>query len=177
MTKETLPRSIVEAAPTAARIAETLHQLDGMLASLERDLEKAARSGVVPLARAFVALHRLKDKVEGFSKGFGALFEQTQTHTVPDAFETEGVPHVPLTEGFRVTTSATLYASIKGDRKQEAWNWLRKHRLGDLITETVNASTLSAAARRMREEDNIDLPDDLFTVADLHRTSVTQTKK
>jgi hypothetical protein len=39
----------------------------------------------------------------------------------------------------------------------------------------VNASTLSAAAKREIEENNRDFPEELFTIAQLPNVSVTKT--
>lgn len=177
MAAETLPKSIIDALPSALEAAKLLNELSKLLPKLEREIKKAAKDGATPMARAFVALHRLDAKLEDFDKQFGKFFQKTKTEDVPRVLDTEGVDFVPLAEGFRVGTSSQLYVSIKKDFKLEAWNWLKRNDLGDLITETINASTLSAAARKLREDKNIDLPEEFFTVVDLNNTSVTVTKK
>lgn len=57
--------------------------------------------------------------------------------------------------------------------KQAAYWWLRLNGMGSLITETINASTLSAAARKQME-DGKDLPETYFKVDIVPNTSVTK---
>jgi hypothetical protein len=57
--------------------------------------------------------------------------------------------------------------------KEAAFEWLRENGLGELITETVNASTLSAQARKMLE-DGTELDADIFNVSVFPTTSITK---
>lgn len=170
-----LPRSLLTHVPSATAAAKALRDFEKALVSMTHELHKVDDAPAVEAARAFVVLHRLDGMVDDARKAFGAVFDKYKTEVIPDIFDKDGVPHVPLDEGFRVGVSGKLYAAIKADRKEVAYAWLRKNELGDLITETVNASTLSAVARDMRENQNKDLPEDLFNVADKYTTSVTKT--
>ena len=70
-------------------------------------------------------------------------------------------------------------ASIKKSThtgKDAAYWWLRLNNLGDLIQETVNASTLAAAARK-RNDDGFDMPEAYFKMAIMPSTSITKVKK
>lgn len=169
----TLPRSIVEAAPTSKKIAAGLEALTKDIASLRKDMEDCAGAGAAALARGFVAMRRLKDKIEEFEKTFNGLFEDYKNDKLPAAFEAEGIRSLPLNEGFRVGVSTTIRASIREGMKVEAYDWLNKNKLGNLITETVNASTLSAAVRHELEENNREFPDKFFNVMNVPNTSVT----
>ena len=82
--------------------------------------------------------------------------------------------NVSLSEGFRVGVSHAWRASVRPDMGSRAKEWLRKNGKGDIVTETINASTLSAFAKQKAEE-NFDLPDDIFNVAQVPNTSVTKT--
>jgi len=130
----------------------------------------------IEVARAFVKLRHLKDRTEAVAKAISIAYEQIKTTTLPEAFDMAGVPSVNLEEGFRVTVSHKLYASIKKDMKEAALEWLRANDLGDLISPTVNASTLSAVAKTMGEE-NRELDPELFSVAIVPNTSVTPVKR
>lgn len=178
--RPTLPRSIIDAVPASAVIAGHLNSIFEYLNNLEIELRQCEKAGATQTARAFVALHRLKDKaneVVGEGGRLTALFERYKTEVLPSLFEQEGVPHVPLSEGYRVGVSVRLFAGIRKDQKDEALEWLRKDPvLRDLIQETVNAGSLSAAAKHMSEEENRDLPVHLFNVALIPSASVTPTK-
>jgi hypothetical protein len=178
---DTLARSLIVTLPVAAKIVANLQSVADLMPQLERELQQARKDGHTTLARAYVVLHRLqaraKDmlKVSDSGKVFGPLVQQYSTVELPQAFEQAGVPHVVLDEGFRVGVNTRFQASIKPDQKDAAYEWLRDNGLPDLITEVVNASTLSAAAKREIEENNRDFPEELFTIAQLPNVSVTKT--
>lgn len=159
---------------TNAETALTI--LAGNLKSVTDDLLRVEGQGVVELTRAFVKLRVLKDQIDEALKPFNDFYLETKDKRVPQAFELAGVPSVSLEEGFRVTIAHNVRASIKGGQKEAAFEWLRANGLGDIVTETVNSSTLSAVARTMAEE-NREFDADLFSVAILPTTSVTKTKK
>ena len=92
---------------------------------------------------------------------------------VPEVFKEGGVTSITV-DGYRYTATVTLRASIIKDMKPQAYVWLRANELGDLITETVNASTLSAAAKHRREE-GYDLDQDFFNVYQQPNLSITKT--
>lgn len=171
----TLPRSIVNALPASVDVAARLNDARQLLTVIDAELIAARRGGAVALARAFVALHRLKSRYEEFGKQFNALFEVYKNQHVPEALEAEKLANVALAEGFRISVSTQVRASIREGKKGEAYDWLRNHDLGDIIQETINSSTLSAAARELLEG-NVELPEAEFNVYTAFNTSVTATK-
>lgn len=131
----------------------------------------------IELARFFVQVRTLKEKIEAVVKPFDAFYEELAKTTIPATFDRHGVPSVTLDEGYRVTVSHALRASIRGGvDKESAYQWLADNGLGDIVTRTVNASTLSAVAKTMAEE-NRELDGDLFNVAYLSNTSFNRVKK
>lgn len=130
----------------------------------------------IELSRFFVQVRTLKDKIEATVKPFDAFYEQLAKVTIPETFDRHGVPSVTLDEGYRVTVSHGVRASIRGGvDKEAAYRWLADNGLGDIVTRTVNASTLSAVAKTMQEE-NRELDADLFNVAVLANTSFNKVK-
>ena len=142
-----------------------IHTLDLCIKNVEGD--------AIEFARAFVVLRQLKDKIDEAIKPFDKLFEDVKTVRLPAVFDLAGVPTVNLDEGYRVTVAYNTRASIKGGQKDAAFQWLRDNGLGDIVSETVNSSTLSAVAKSMVEE-NRELNPDLFNVHVLPTTSVTK---
>lgn len=175
-TQATLPKSYVEMLPKAGEIALDLGAMVLNIQHLSKELEKVRKKGAIPTAKAFVVLHRLKDKMDAAQKVFTAVFEEYKNTVLPEMLEAEGVTSLPLAEGFRVGVNHRWAASIREGMKDQAYQWLREHKLDDIITSTINSSTLSATAKSLSEDDNIDLPDDLFNVAIIPNTSVTRTK-
>lgn len=162
------------ALPSATALARLLDEAKGIIiGDLTKEWVASEDGDVVNLARAFVSLRRLKDELEEVDKAFSKLFEPAKTETMPAAFERSGVPSVNLDEGYRVTIRHDVRASIRGGERDAAVAWLRGHGLGSLVQDTVNASTLSAAARDMMEEGH-ELPEAHFNVHNLANTSVTK---
>lgn len=132
--------------------------------------------GPIEFSRFFVKVRTLRDQIESTLKPFDTFYEQLAKIRLPEVFDLHKVPSVTLEEGYRITVSHGLRASIRGGvDKQSAYQWLRDNGLGDLVTETVNASTLSAVAKSMAEE-NRELDGELFNVAVLANTSFNRTK-
>lgn len=153
-----------------------LANLTVSLEDLSKIVAETEGQGVVEFTRAFVTMRTLKDQIEEVFKPFEKFYEEVKGIKLPACFEAHGVPTVTLEEGYRVTVAHNVRASVKGGQRDAAFKWLEDNGLGDIITSTVNASTLSALARSMAEE-NRELDSELFTVAILPTTSVTKTKK
>jgi hypothetical protein len=143
---------------------------------LETSLKDYDTADVVEATRAFVHLRRVKDEIDELNKRFNKVYEEWKTKKIPQKFDEAGVPTVNLEEGYRVTISQLVRASVKPDQKLAAYDWLRNNGLGDIVTETINSSTLSAVAKSMAEE-NRELSADLFNVVVIPSTSVTRTGK
>lgn len=159
----------------------TLHEyLDSIEQEIKTQLQLEAETStsldVVEYARFFVKLRTLKDRFDAVLKPFDAIYEKAKTIDLPEKFDAARVPTVNLDEGYRVTVSHSLRASVKSGQKEAAKAWLTNNGLGDLITETINASTLSAAAKTMADE-NKELDEDIFHVFIQPTASVTKTKK
>jgi hypothetical protein len=172
----TLPRTIVEALPTSKDVVFQINAISELLRVIEGELRTADRAGSIQLARAYVVLHRLKDKFGALDKQFTAIFEDYKNVKIPSKFVDEGITNVPLAEGFRVGTSIRFLASIRKGMQELAHDWLRSNKLESLIIQTVNSSSLSSAAKELATEHNIDLPDDIFNVALVPNATVNKTE-
>jgi hypothetical protein len=167
-------KNTVEALPSATEIGRLMEEATALINNdLVKEFLAAEDGDVVEFARAFVSLRKLKDKLDELDKAFSKLFEPAKVEKLPGAFDRAGVPSVTLDEGYRVTVSQTVRASVRADQREGAAAWLRDHDMASVVTETINASTLSAIARSMLE-DGSELPQEHFTVAIIPNTSVTK---
>lgn len=57
--------------------------------------------------------------------------------------------------------TSRLFASPKAGEAEKLYNWLKVHGYGDIVKETVNANTLSAFIKELKEEHGDELPADL----------------
>lgn len=175
----TLPSSVVRSLPVAEAIMKHVLAVVDLYPQLERELKAAEKGGAISMSRAFVVLHRLRERIntEKDTSAFKPLmkiFERYQKEVIPHIFDVENVPNVNLAEGFRVGVSNPFYASIKKDMKTAAYAWMRDNGLADLIQSTVNSSSLSSALKEKLEEHNIEAPDNIFTAAYVPGATVTK---
>jgi len=176
---------MMQALPAVYEWVKIVQSMQAALPKLAADLQQAERTGSVTAARAFLAFYAAKQQLDEAVKAFNSLFEDMKEDRIPGALELEGVTHVPLEEGYRIQTAETMYVSIAKGKRNEAMEWLRTNAaqskdggaLADLIIETINASTLSAAGRFMLENHSQDLPSELFETYFQPTTSVTKIQK
>lgn len=172
-----LPKTIINALPTGAAIAKHIVAIEALIPQLGKELDQALKAGPIQLARAYVLMHRINERLLSEDKALKplkSLYGEYKNVKVPEAFEQAGVDNMPLSEGFRVGITTNVRASVVPGQKAEAFAWLEENDKGDLIQPTLNASTLSAFAKECREK-NIDLPAELFNVALMNNTTVTKT--
>lgn len=174
--KATLPPTIVAAIPSSASLMRQIAAAAALIPDVNKELARSKKGGSIAMARSYVALHRMVERIDDLMKPLRDTFNDYKTIHIPALFEQDGITSIPLDEGFRVGVSSKFVASIKSDERDKAYDWLRANGLGDIIQGTVNAGTLSAAAKKLLEEKNVELPSDLFNTAFLPSVSVTSTK-
>lgn len=124
-------------------------------------------------AQLLVTLRNVNEKIEAATKPLADLAETLAKATLPASFEREGVTTFTTANGYRVTISTRMYASVLPGCKDAAMEWLKANNLGDIIQPTVNASTLSGVAKTLLEEGR-ELPEDLFRAHYQPAASVTK---
>lgn len=159
--------------PCVVFASEALDVLVTDLEPLKKELD--AIDDPIELSRALVSLRSFKEQIDATFKGFNETYNDLKDRRLPEAFEKAQIPHINLDEGFRVGVSHSVRASVRANMKEEAIKWLNEHQLGDIVSSTINASTLSAVARTMAE-DNRQLDESIFHVYIQPTTSVTKTK-
>lgn len=173
-----LPKSLVQALPASSTVMKHVAAIVGLIPQLRAEMEASEKRGAIDLARSFVVLHRLREVLlseeKNWFKPLSGLFNEYNVVKCPSIFETAGVTHMPLAEGYRVGVNYTWRASVKPDVRQDAFTWMKAN-YPDVISETINASTLSALCKNLNEEQNEELPADLFNAAHLPSMSVTKT--
>lgn len=180
-----LTDTLIKSLPSLRAYLHLFAQLDELLPQLQRDLNQAERTGAISMARAYVALYFLQTHLDEILSKFSAVYNEMKEVRVPVAFEMEGATNIPLEEGYRVQTAETMYVSIRKGMRDQAIAWLRQHSmqtkdggdLADLIIETINSSTLSAAGRYMLAQEGLDFPSEIFDSTFVPTTSVNKTAK
>lgn len=101
------------------------------------------------------------------------LYDELRLIKIPQAMEEEGVDRITYDGIGTVSLRTDVRASIPAASRDKAWEWLLDEGWSDLITSTVNASTLKAWAKeRLAEGDHI--PDGLFKILPYEYAVITK---
>lgn len=151
--------------------------MEEAISQLEEDAENPEfRKSVGDVVDLYKRVKDASDAIEEFSKRARKKRDLLKNVVLPSMFETEDTTSITR-GGYRFTVSYNLRAGIKPNEagKEPAFQWLRDHGYGDIVIETVNASTLSATAKAMADEGE-ELDDELFSTYIAPTTSVTKAK-
>lgn len=149
-----------------------------MLYRSMQDAEARVKELGGPVAESiavYARIYTIHEKMSDVAKHTLALKDYFSKQFLPEAMGVAEIDTLTISEGHRATLTEKVFASIPADNREKAYAWLRANGAEDLIVETVNASTLSAYAKSLAE-DNKELPDDIFTVLRTPAVSLTRAK-
>ena len=115
---------------------------------------------VLPILRKLKTLDEKKKEIENQLE----KVKQERTDTEEEAFkrmELESLTQIAL-DGTLFFRKVSKFFSIKAEMKESADKWLKAHGFKDLFQETVNSRTLSSELKRSEEEEQTEIPEDLF---------------
>ncbi len=114
-----------------------------------------------------------KDELDALLSDVNAHYDYLRYTAIPQKFDDEGIRNLHVEGIGRIGLTSGIYASIKPDRKFDAYQFLGDTGRGDIITSTVNAQTLAATLKQMMQKGE-DVPEELFTVTPWTRASITK---
>lgn len=126
------------------------------------------------LAPELDAVRRAKDYLDDLLKFVNACHDVLRIEIIPEAMEREHIHNINIEGLGRLSLTPDLFVSLKKDMDRDGFfKWLRARKLGDLIQDTINSSTLKAfVARRIKE--GKDYPTDYLNVTPYTRASITK---
>ncbi len=92
---------------------------------------------------------------------------------IPNKMEEMGIESVRIEGVGTVSERTDAYCSTPAKNKQALYDWLEQHGHGDLITDTVNSSTLKAFMKEQILEGN-DVPDDIVNFTPYTYVAITK---
>lgn len=92
-------------------------------------------------------LKKEEDELTERLKEINKAIDMLVKRDIPQLMEDSGINRVEINGVGRVDLRGDLYVSVLKSDQEEFYNWLRNTNRGSLITETVNSSTLKAAAK------------------------------
>lgn len=131
-------------------------------------------SNLQALVRAMQAAQRRKEALEQDLKNANAEFDVLRFEAVPELMDTQGVERVSYEGIGRVSLTADLRIQTFAAARSSLFEWLTTNKLGDLITETVNPSTLKAWVKNRLKEGKELPPSELLRVTPITRASITK---
>lgn len=132
-------------------------------------------------AGLYIKLRELKRIVEEMDKAVNGALEKVQFELV-ETMDRQNITSMNTKWGKRIGVSSQIWASIPPNNKDLAFKWLRNNGKGAIITETVNAGTLSAFVRAEMADNrevpdiNTDADDGIFNVYNKQIVSMTTIK-
>lgn len=160
--------------PTVEACEKYTANIEMMFHKLADMVEQIKKQPASHAAQEYVLIKNLADEYESIGKVLNEFRDLLKTEVLPKSFERDGITSFNTFDGFRVTMSQSVRCKILD--KVLGYKYLRDNNLGDIVTETVNSSTLAAVARTMLEEGK-ELPPEFFETYLQPSTSVTKTKK
>jgi len=130
-------------------------------------------TSVTTLVAAMYAIQQRKEKLEEDLKELNKEFDFLRITKIPGCMEEEGVQRITVAGIGRVSLTSDMHVSVKAEQRERFFEWLRDNGRGDLIQDTVNASTLKAAVKKMFANGE-EIPEDLLNVSPFTRASITK---
>lgn len=126
------------------------------------------------LAEYQVKLRQIVDGLDRAKKEMQGVYDVCVTMLASKMLE-DGITNVTVDGVGRVTVTSDVYASIKVENRQAAYQFLRDTGNGDLIKDTVNASSLKSLVKSMLK-DGVEIPEGTITYSPYSKTSITKVK-
>lgn len=115
------------------------------------------------LADTIHSLRVAKDELAKQTKAINAELEIICREIIPERMAEEGLRGVPLTDGSRLELRSKAFCSTRAGMRDALMAWFRDHDLPEMVTETINASTLKAFMAEQLKEGNEVPPDELLS--------------
>ena len=118
------------------------------------------------------------DAIKEIKSGLEKKHDLLRLNLVPSKMDEKDTTNITIETPigkFRTTLQGDLYFSIPASSREETYEWLRENGHGDLIKETVNASSGKAWAKECMKQ-GIALPEDKFKVTPFTRAQLTKVK-
>jgi hypothetical protein len=154
-------------------IYQTLVEMDRMVTQLG---EIGPKSMLAPAATHYKNVVDLEDAIDKLRIRVYHIYNGYAFHVLPDLFKMSSVTTTQTLNGYNITIADDMNVSIPPESKMEAYDWLANNGYGDIITNTINSSTLKATIKGMYK-DGIVVPEDVFKVSPIKKLRVVASAK
>lgn len=130
---------------------------------------------LVDMIRAMSSTQKSLEDAKEVTKQWNARYDYLRLQAIPNAMESAGVENMNVEGVGRVGLTADMWITIPAAQREAAYKWLRENGHGDIITNTVNASSMKALAKSLIK-DGVEIPAPLIKITPYLRASITETK-
>ncbi len=159
-----------------AAMQAAVEELERTAAIVEAMGDALKNDGTVPvpqIAEFYFHLDNAYEQADKARKRVYHVNDMFNKHLVPTRLKDSGMDLIRVAAVARSFSVVTKTSASLLD-KDRGFEWLRSIGQGDVIQETVNASTLSALCRNLILEHGIDPPEDIVKVSSYDTTSMTK---
>lgn len=149
----------------------TIAQTQQMLADTKAI--KVEEASLSTLATQFKALRDLTTEMEAQVENIKAARDHIAQVLLPEKMDAEGMGTVNVKGIGRIAITQQIRASVKKDDQPLLRQWLRNNGYGELVTETINSSTLKAWVKERIEEAE-EYPADIISVHTFEQATLTK---
>lgn len=147
------------------KISEIVAALRSKADEIEKQSKDASdKMTIEDAVKFYFQLKSAYDELDEQRKRIYSTLDALNKAVLPDRLEDAGMDLIRMPElerSFYIVPK--MSASIVD--KEKGHDWLIKHNLGALITQTVNAGTLASAMKKMVEEQNLQPPEDIIKLS------------
>ena len=113
------------------------------------------------------------DIAESEAKEARKEYDYFSMNIVPERMVDEGINNINVEGIGRISIRADMKVSTLSHLRVQLYGWLAEHGHSDLLTETINASTLKAFIREQMQEGN-PIPDEFVSIHPYSRAVITK---
>lgn len=158
---------------TKTRLAALSKLAEEVALALRAETSEAlSTNDPIAVVKHFDDLRDAVDQIKVSREALADMADSLSTRDIPTLFSNKDLKTITIEGVGRVTVSYRFSASLVD--KEKGFKWLRDNGHKELITETVNSSTLSGFAKDMLQNKGVDLPDDIFKISTNPYTSITK---
>jgi hypothetical protein len=173
-----------DAAPDVDKLVAVQKRIKGiydLILALDEEVARIADQGPVdvlaPAATFYKMMVDVENAIEEVRLRAYHIKNRYQMIIMPDLFVQASTTKTSTLNGFTVSYSQDYSVSVPKDARPAAHEWLVEHGLGDIITETVNASTLKATLKEWNQQNKPMPPEELIKVTPIPKYSVVRASR
>lgn len=114
------------------------------------------------LIESMFSLRNTLKEIDDFRATIQEQYDLLRRRRIPSMMEDNHIENINI-NGIKVRIGDELFISIPSEERDNAYKWLELHGYADLITNTINSSTLKAWAKESIKEGQ-HIPENMFKI-------------